>query len=350
MRPRTIDWLLFVIVTFAVISGFTTFLVGRPDGQWLFVVHGMVGLALLLLLYWKLRRVVRRLVEPKRWDKYTFAALLALAAVLLTIVMGLVWTTWPWPLGYPNGMNWHVILGLCLALFMTLHLVVRFKPLRIHDLKGRRTALNFLAMVATGGVLWQTHEAINRGLNLPGARRRFTGSRPLAGVGANAFPVTMWMLDNPVALNIEQWQLRVDGAVATPQTLSYQTLLTAPSVQIEAILDCTSGWYTKQTWQGVSVGWLLDQVQPAVDAVTVSFISVTGYRWSLPLEEARHALLATHIGGQPLDHGHGAPVRLVAPGRRGFQWVKWVAEIQLLTATDHGQWVAIFTSGIVSSQ
>jgi DMSO/TMAO reductase YedYZ molybdopterin-dependent catalytic subunit len=64
--------------------------------------------------------------------------------------------------------------------------------------------------------------------------------------------------------------------------------------------------------------------------------SYTGYRWSFPLDEAPRLLLATHMSGEPLTHGHGAPVRLVAPGRRGFQWVKWVVRIELMEDEDHG--------------
>jgi DMSO/TMAO reductase YedYZ molybdopterin-dependent catalytic subunit len=33
------------------------------------------------------------------------------------------------------------------------------------------------------------------------------------------------------------------------------------------------------------------------------------------------------VAGAPLSPGHGAPVRLVAPGRRGFWWVKWVESV-----------------------
>jgi DMSO/TMAO reductase YedYZ molybdopterin-dependent catalytic subunit len=40
-------------------------------------------------------------------------------------------------------------------------------------------------------------------------------------------------------------------------------------------------------------------------------------------------LLATRAGGAPLSVAHGYPVRLVAPGRRGFWWVKWVDRIEL---------------------
>ncbi|TMD59944.1 MAG: sulfite oxidase, partial [Chloroflexi bacterium] len=43
---------------------------------------------------------------------------------------------------------------------------------------------------------------------------------------------------------------------------------------------------------------------------------------------ANGMLLATHLGGETLSPAHGYPVRLVAPGRRGFQWVKWVSRIE----------------------
>ena len=39
--------------------------------------------------------------------------------------------------------------------------------------------------------------------------------------------------------------------------------------------------------------------------------------------------LAVGYAGEPLRRGHGAPVRLIAPGRRGPWWIKWVTSVQL---------------------
>jgi len=64
--------------------------------------------------------------------------------------------------------------------------------------------------------------------------------------------------------------------------------------------------------------------------------SHTGYRASFPLDEAGGLLLATHVGDEPLTHGHGAPCRLVVPGHRGFQWVKWVTRVEVHADADLG--------------
>lgn len=40
---------------------------------------------------------------------------------------------------------------------------------------------------------------------------------------------------------------------------------------------------------------------------------------------------------------------LVAPGRRGFEWVKWIIHIEVLTAPDPGQVVSIFSSSFTNA-
>lgn len=346
MHARVIDYSLLALVLIEVISGLASFLVGKPEGSWLFMLHGVLGLAILVLLVWKVRRVFVRLWRPQHWDRATVVAALALVAVLATVLSGVIWTAFQWPLGYPNGLNWHVIFGLLLACAVLGHMALRFKPLHRRHFLGRRTALRYAGIIATGGLLWQGHAQISRVARLPGANRRFTGSREIGSRQGLAFPVTMWMLDNPQPLDVKKWRLHVAGAVAHPFELSVADLARGRIVTQDAILDCTGGWYSAQTWRGLSVGWLLQQARPLPGARAVSFVSVTGYRWSVPLTEAASLLLATHAGDEPLDHGHGAPLRLVAPGRRGFQWVKWVTEVRVLQQPDLGQWIAIFNSGL----
>jgi DMSO/TMAO reductase YedYZ molybdopterin-dependent catalytic subunit len=149
--------------------------------------------------------------------------------------------------------------------------------------------------------------------------------------------------DDPDPIDVDTWRLRIDGLVSSNFEVEYDEV--AIDDDLRALLDCTSGWYTTQDWRGVRLGALLDRtdVDPAARWVTVH--SVTGYRWSFPLEEARGFLLATHVGGDRLTHGHGFPLRLVAPDRRGFQWVKWVTRIEVRRRRDVSQYLATLVSG-----
>jgi DMSO/TMAO reductase YedYZ molybdopterin-dependent catalytic subunit len=74
---------------------------------------------------------------------------------------------------------------------------------------------------------------------------------------------------------------------------------------------------------------VLDAAGPEPGASRVEVRSVTGWGAGLGLDEARRTLLATHVAGEPLPAGNGAPVRLVVPERRGLDWVKWVVEIEV---------------------
>jgi hypothetical protein len=222
-------------------------------------------------------------------------------------------------------------------------MLARAKPLRTRDVRDRRRLLRWGALALGGVALWPAQQALGSKLQLPGARRRFTGACEAGSYAGNAFPTTSWIADQPQPINSATWRLQIGGAVAHAVALGYADLLAWPAVA-EATLDCTGGFYSTQHWRGVLVGRLLDQAGVLPSAGWVSFISVTGYRWSLPLDEARAALLATHIAEAPLAYGHGAPARLVAPGRRGFEWVKWVVRIEVLTALDPAQVFSIYRS------
>ncbi len=185
-------------------------------------------------------------------------------------------------------------------------------------------------------------------MKLPGASERFTGSRESNSYAGNVFPTSSWVADQPRPLDAQVWRLSLGGAVTTPRDFSYDELA-AVGDTLEATLDCTGGFYSTQLWRGIRIGRLLDHAALRTDARYVSFISVTSYRWSLPLEEARKALLATHINEEPLSHEHGFPLRLVAPGHRGFEWVKWITRIEVLTSPDPGQVVSIFTSSFTDT-
>ena len=172
---------------------------------------------------------------------------------------------------------------------------------------------------------------LQRALGLPGGERRFTGSYDAGSFTGNDFPSTSWVSDHP---RPRSGSLAVAGRVRRELTLRAEEL--ARGDELTATLDCTGGFSSTQRWRGVRLGRLLDEAGVRAGARHVRVISRTGYRWSFGLDDARGLLLATHVGDEPLSHGHGAPCRLVAPGRRGFQWVKWVERIEVHEDPDPG--------------
>ena len=342
--PRLVDWSIFTLVAFEVLSGLVSFTVGRPEAWPLFWAHRIAGLTLLVLLGYKFARIRYRLTDASQWQPSTLLSVLTAVAALGAISTGIVWVFGlDVRLSYWTLLSVHVGFGLALVPLLLLHVRTRFRPPSRSDLEGRRTALQFGAMLVGGAVAYRLQELTNRLLRMPGADRRFTGSQPREGEGNGSFPVTSWVADDPDPIDVDDWRLDVVGTVSDPGSFAYDEL--DPSTTETALLDCTSGWYTVQDWRGIRVGDLLETVGATEETEYVRFVSVTGYRWSLPIEEAREAVVATHVGGERLAHGHGAPLRLVAPDRRGFQWVKWIERIECRRRGDPAQWIVTLISG-----
>lgn len=344
MSPRLTDWSLALAASLAFLTGLVSLISGSPQEWEVFALHAVAGFWIGLLLWGKLRRVWPRIIHPRRWDRRTIYGLLTLLFVGGTLGSGIWWAEGgSWDFAGFNLLNWHIVLGFVLTLALLIHLLVRAKRLRRRDMVGRRRVLHFGSLLLGSAGLWPAQQLGTRVLKLPGAGERFTGSRESQSYQGNAFPTSSWVADRPHPIDGQTWHLALGGAVATPRAFSYDELAGRDEV-LEATLDCTGGFYSTHRWRGVRVGSLLPEGTPHADARFVSFISVTGYRWSLPLEEARGVLLATHVEDEPLSHEHGFPLRLVAPGHRGFEWVKWIVRVEVLTAPDPGQVVSIFTS------
>jgi DMSO/TMAO reductase YedYZ molybdopterin-dependent catalytic subunit len=334
VTPRGTDWGLALLVAVLVVSGVLTWFSGGEGSAWAFALHGAAGAALALLLAWKLRRVAGRL-RLRRWDRRTAFGAAALTLVVATLVTGWVRVTAGRVdvAGY-TLLAWHTLLGAVLGAAVTTHLLLRAKRPRARDVVGRRQILEAAAIGLAGFLVWRVQRPIAQWLDLPGADRRFTGSYEADSFSGNAFPTTSWVADDPSPIPVDTYRLRVEGLVSRPLTLTAAEL--DGDDEEVATLDCTGGFYSTQRWRGIRIARLLDRARPASTASHVRVVSHTGYRWSFDLADARELLLATRVGGDPLSHDHGPPARLVASGRRGFQWVKWVERLELRDAPDYG--------------
>jgi hypothetical protein len=303
------------------------FVNGRSPQRWILWLHGIGAYGLLVLLYWKSSIIADTFRRKNKWTwpRVSFAIMLIL--LLITIAFGLIWTYWgPVYLGGFSLVSLHIYLAIPLMILMLWHSWRMRFILKIPQTLGRRLFLGSVVSALGGLFLWRTAQWAKQAAELPGAGRRFTGSYEWPG---RHFPSVSWIADRPEPVMIEAWRLKIDGVVARPLRLTYAQLQEMANDEITATLDCTGGWYTTQDWRGVSLGLLLALARVGDEARSVTVTAVSGYQRRFSLEQADGYLLALTVAGEPLDHGHGFPARLVAPGQRGVNWVKWVARIRV---------------------
>jgi DMSO/TMAO reductase YedYZ molybdopterin-dependent catalytic subunit len=334
MSPRATNLTILVLLTAELASGVGSFLVGTPDGRWVFWAHSIGGFTLAALVVWKWRVVVGSFGR-RGFGAWALAPAVFGLLFLGALLSGLAWSTFglprlPVPLfGRVAGLTLHVILALALTPFLVQHLTQRWVTPRSGDLISRRTALRSFALLGTGALAWRTTEAATDILGLPGSDRRFTGSREEDSYTGNDHPVTNWLTDTRQRVDPASWRLALRGEVREELTLSLADLSTLIPGEIAATLDCTGGWYTQQHWSGVPLAILLETAGLTDAASSVRVVSLTGYDRRFALDDTDRLLLATHVEGTPLSAAHGAPLRLVAPRHRGYHWVKWIDTIEV---------------------
>jgi DMSO/TMAO reductase YedYZ molybdopterin-dependent catalytic subunit len=326
MGTRRTNLALLVVLLAALATGGLAFAAGTGWGRPVVIGHALAGLAVLVLAPWKsviVRRGLARRSGPGHWASLMFGAL-----VLAAVAAGLAHATGALAgLGPVSAMQLHVGAALVAVPLLAWHTAARGGIRARRTDLSRRALLRAGAVAAGAGLLLLAVEGATRLASLPGARRRFTGSLEVAGPAR--IPVTQWLDDRVQVLDPAAWRLRVSAGEATREWTYAE--LAGFADRVEAVLDCTGGWYARAAWEGARLDRLLPPgaLERAGTTASVVVTSATGYRRRLPLADAEILLLATRLDGRPLGAGHGFPARLVAPGRRGFWWVKWVVSVDL---------------------
>jgi hypothetical protein len=296
MTRRT-NLALAAVLGIATASGVAALLVGEGRAAVVVWAHGAAGFALIALVRPKGRIAVR---GTARRGRAAAPALVLAGLVAGSVAFGIAHATGVGTVGPLTALGWHIGLALAAVPVAVAHVWRRPPRPRSGDL-SRRAFLRLAAVAAVGVAAKLAFEGAL------GAPRAATGSL------RRAAPVpTAWLDDT------------TPSRVSTPFTP--ERLAGLPQTSVDCALDCTSGWYSTNRWTGVALADLLPSLPPGTRSLEVR--SATGYARRFGASDLDGLMLATHMDGAPLTPELGAPARLVAPGRRGFWWVKRVTDVE----------------------
>ena len=123
-------------------------------------------------------------------------------------------------------------------------------------------------------------------------------------------------------VDVKTWRLEVSGHLERPLKLSYQQILQLPAIERNVLLICPGVFSYNARWKGISVKSILEMANVRPGAARVSF--------SGPLSHSEKVERFPLVNGEDLPLKHGFPLRVIAEGYYGSDWVKYVYKMAVL--------------------
>jgi DMSO/TMAO reductase YedYZ molybdopterin-dependent catalytic subunit len=140
----------------------------------------------------------------------------------------------------------------------------------------------------------------------------------------------------------DTYVLTVDGLVDNPLSLTYADLQALPQESRLVKLNCVEGWSFTAKWTGPTLASIFEQAGVQPDAKTVIFYTAddsAGFT-SLDLQYilGNNTIIALKLNDVTLPADRGFPFQVVAEGKFGYKWAKWVQRIELSSEDFRGYW------------
>ena len=141
----------------------------------------------------------------------------------------------------------------------------------------------------------------------------------------------MWY--NPVsAIDQATYRLQVKGLVDRELSLSVADLQRLPRESQNTRMKCVQCWSARAEWGGFRFGHLQEMAKPKATAKAVRVECADKWYEYFTVAEllSPRVLFAMEMQGQPLADRHGAPLRLIDPGRYGYKSAKLITSIEFV--------------------
>lgn len=154
------------------------------------------------------------------------------------------------------------------------------------------------------------------------------------------FPLNSYDVDDP-GIDLENWVLRVGGAVQKPGDYALSQIQALPKVTQNTRHVCVEGWDVIGRFGGARLSDFLKMVGADPTARYVSVECADDYYESLDWATAMHpqTLLCYEMYDRPLTREHGAPLRLNIPTKIGYKHAKYLTYLTVSRVLDGaGYW------------
>jgi DMSO/TMAO reductase YedYZ molybdopterin-dependent catalytic subunit len=133
-------------------------------------------------------------------------------------------------------------------------------------------------------------------------------------------------------INTSTYRLLITGLVDNETSYTYdQVVNNHAHYQKVVTLHCVEGWEVTALWEGIRLKDLLEEAGYNQTAQVLIFYAQDGYTTSLPLSYIidNNIMIGYRINGLTLPAKEGFPFQLVAEGKLGYKWIKWITKIEV---------------------
>ena len=228
---------------------------------------------------------------------------------------------------------------------------------------GTGLALGGLGMLGSARPAWANTQDPSADLYPVKRNEAYTLDRPITPESVNAaynnfyeFGSHKQIARAAQSLKIRPWEIKIDGQVEKPITISIDDLLSKMPLEERLYRHrCVEAWSMTIPWSGFQLSALLDFAKPLASARFVRFETFhdpdvaagqrqTWYPWpyveGLTMAEAANELtfMVTGAYGKPLAKQFGSPLRLAVPWKYGFKSIKSITRISLTDEQPKSFW------------
>ncbi len=132
-------------------------------------------------------------------------------------------------------------------------------------------------------------------------------------------------------VELENWTLTVEGLVQRPGEYTLDQIRRLPKVVQNTRHVCVEGWDAIGNFGGARISDFLNLVgaEPSARFLEVTCVDDDYESVDLATCLQPQSLLCYEMYGQPLDRGHGAPLRLQLPTKLGYKQAKYLDTLRV---------------------